>query len=259
MPGINAHPKEVLWHRVSKAALALLVGALLFSLLGLITTRDTKLLDREGVELEAEVVDKTNRRKSIDSELDRYYFLVMNVEPEGEAPRQERVMVDGFDYRKADVGDRLPVVYVPDRPGVIRLQSQSTRRQYDIFRLGLIMAAIAVFLLWRGAGDMASAVRAARNGSIRKARITGTVDTGGKANKGRKAKKEVPVIRLQWTDADGKSGQTEKNAADQLSAWTEGDEIAICTDPKTGRDWWVEDLCPGRSEGQSSNDQGTGQ
>ena len=34
MPGINAHPKEVLWHRVSKAALALLAGALLFSLLG---------------------------------------------------------------------------------------------------------------------------------------------------------------------------------------------------------------------------------
>ena len=54
----------------------------------------------------------------------------------------------------------------------IRLQSQ---RAYDIFRLGLILAGIAVFLLWRGAGHTASAIRAARSGTIRKARITSIV------------------------------------------------------------------------------------
>jgi len=60
------------------------------------------------------------------------------------------------------------------------------------------------------------------------------------------ALKMVPIIRLQWIDADGNSGQTDKNAADQHTAWTEGDQIDVCTDPKTGRDWWVEDLCPGQ-------------
>jgi hypothetical protein len=84
-----------------------------------------------------------------------------------------------------------------------------------------------------GAWRAASAVRAARGGEVREARVTAHARAGRRRGAPR---------RLAWRDARGQRGQSRPRSESALEPWPVGSVVVVYADPLTGRGWWEEDL-----------------
>ncbi len=94
---------------------------------------------------------------------------------------------------------------------------------------------IAGGLGWAGFGvwRAGSAVRAARQGEVREARVTAHARAGRRRGAPR---------RLSWCDARGRRGQSRPRPEGGLEPWPVGSVVVVYADPLTGRGWWEEDL-----------------
>ena len=154
-------------------------------------------------------------------------------DPETGAMRQDSEMLPPGAYDGVAVGDVLPFTFEYIREEEIVVQDEATDWALAPVLLGLgglIWAILAAWIGWAG-WLVASAWRAATDGEVREARVTGR----SFAPTGRQG-----AVRLGWTDAVGSTGQSLPGDGDLLPA--NGAVIVVYTDPVTGRGWWEGDL-----------------
>ncbi len=90
-------------------------------------------------------------------------------------------------------------------------------------------------LAWAGFGAMraTSALRAARRGEVREARVIAHARAGRRRGAPR---------RLAWRDARGQRGESRPRPEGALDHLPVGSVVVVYADPLTGRGWWEEDL-----------------
>lgn len=139
-------------------------------------------------------------------------------------------------YAGLQVGSRVHTSVEQTRSRTVLPETQDTggdtplRVMQAIMGLAGLAGAACVLTVGRG---VLSAIRAARDGEIREARVTAHHDANFHVNR-------VGMFRAEWTDATGQSGRSRLRA--QAALPPPGSVIVVCADPRTGRTWWTGDI-----------------
>ncbi|MCC5985862.1 MAG: hypothetical protein JJU42_16015 [Rhodobacteraceae bacterium] len=228
---------RLLWRLGALWVLFPLIFAVSFGGIGLYMLQQARLLDRYGIEGTAVIEDKYTRTgRDSDGRTTVTYYLSFTFRPEGGAPLSASESVQRGFYNQVREGDEIPIRYVAHRPELNEIEPGSSKLLGWVFGgIGLVAAVVSVGLagwMWR---RKLSVLRAARNGEVRQARVTGTRRTNVQKN-------NRQMYVLQWIDATGQDGESRMFPHDALSAYPAGSVIVVYVDPKTGRGWWEKDF-----------------
>ena len=228
---------RLLWRMGALWALFPVVFAVTFGTIGVLSLQEARLLDRHGIDGMAIIEDKfTRTRRDSEGRTTTDHYLAYTFTPEGSLPLSAQDTVGRNLYMQVRVGDDVPIRYVPHRPEVHEIDPGSAKVLGWIFGgigglAALISVGVAVWMWQR----KQSVLRAARQGEVRQARVTGLRRTNVTKN-------NHPMYVLQWVDAAGDGGVSRMRAQGDFADHPEGSVIVVYVDPKTGRSWWEEDF-----------------
>jgi hypothetical protein len=226
--------RQNMWLPLFPLFFAAVFGALALSMAG-----EARRFASEGVTAEAEVLDRERRtRTDSDGSRSTSYYVTYRFELPGGGTQTNRDSVGSGFYSSVRVGDRVPVVYLPSDPGISEIEPGSTQWLSRIFGLVAIVALGGTVGLgaWFGR-RCASALRAARHGEVREARVLSHQESNVTIN-GHK------MWRLYWRDARDRDGRSWLNRYDRLAGFPPNSRIVVYVDPQSGEAHWEEDLAP---------------
>lgn len=208
-----------------------LAAGLVFSLVGWALIGQANRLERQGVDAVA-VVTARDIRTETDRDGTRrtHHFVGYRFQPAAGQTVTARDRVARSTYDSVEVGQTVPVRYLPDDPSVSRLAAEGSGRGgavvLGLFGFLLLAGSLgATALLLRG---KLSAIRAARRGEVREAEVIDHVPTNVSVN-GR------TQYRYRWIDARREQGQS--GMMDFARLPDRGAVVRVYIDPVTGRGW----------------------
>jgi len=222
--------RHFIWLPVIPLLVAAVLGA--FALHEL---RTAELLDIYGIEAVATVVDRDIRRtRDSEGRTRTEYRILYRFQPATGPEITTRRSVSRTRYEAAPAGSEITVRYVGHDPTVNEIEAGSAA--WTGWILALVAAPFAAvglgLTVWIGRRK-ASLFRAARNGEVRQARVTGHLVSNTQVN-GR------TQYRMTWVDAGGTHGQSGLFGHERLPP--EGSVIVVYVDGRTGRSWWEEEF-----------------
>ncbi len=215
-----------------------LVFALAFGGVGIALSRDVMLLAREGVVVQAQIIDRQiETRRSSDGKTSTYYHVHYSYHPEERAdPITRRQTVSRTLYDRAQPGGQMPVTYAWSSPDRASIDLAHDRLGAWIFGgIGVVAALVSLGLGGWMIGRKRSVLRALRHGELREARVTGIRETNVRKN-------NVRQYVLDWVDATGATGSSMMDRFTRLSETPVGSVIRVYVDPRTGRGWWEDQV-----------------
>jgi hypothetical protein len=200
--------------------------------------RKASLLDEEVAEGVARITalhvgSDTNSRPGRESS--SAYSIIYEYEVDGETYEADQGINEEF-YQGLGVGDEIPVFYAPSEPRVSEVErGVAAGGAVWISIVALIFLAVAALLGWWRFRLVASAVRAGKSGAKRQAKVDEVKEAQSRIGSGRR-------VQVVWRKAKGGQHSSRRIAPDHAERWSPGGEIAVWTDPKTGREWSEADL-----------------
>ncbi len=193
--------------------------------------RSAATFERDGLTVEAQVIDKRIRRTTDDTD----YYVTLAYIVDGTTYRREHDVGSGF-YHDVEVGGSTPVRYLPSNPSVVEhypgeRQDAATTMQWIAGAIGLF----ALFNLWITGRRANRAVLARRYGYSSTAKVHEIIE---RRSKGRPTGKGYMVFRT----ADGPPQMTLDGDVERFLEIGEGAEIAVFVRGKTA--WWEGDTGP---------------
>lgn len=193
------------------------------------------LLERHGITVTGQVIDtQIIRRRNHDgaNSTDRYLIYSFHTLAGQEGRGRGAVSLSRFNA--SPIGTPIAVTYAEVDPSVSTLDPGAPRLSAWAFALGGAVAAIGAGVLgWVMLRLKRSALRAARRGEVRQARVR-ALSPGSLRVRGEQ------YYQMDWIDAAGQSGQSRNH---RLARLPERDAvIVVYVDPETGRGWWENDL-----------------
>ena len=230
------------WHLLWRLGLhwsaAMLCLGLGLAWLALNAVGNASLLARDGVEAQAQVIDKRFRpgRYSLERPRLPRYRLHLTYQPADHPAITAQLSVSRRLFDQARVGGVLPLRYSAADPYRFSIDPRRDRTNAALFGgLGLLVTVAGLGIGAPRARRAQSARRARHHGARRTARVTGL----------RKTHSLLPGPQrhaLHWEDATGQPGQSLPRPRRQLARYRRGREIEVCIDPVFGDAWWSEDL-----------------
>lgn len=218
-------------------SLLFMITALATGFFSYTSSINARLVASKGASVEAVLQDKRIRSGGTDSS-DSYLVEFATPEPDGVELGATNVSRDFFD--SVEIGDIVPVTYVPNRPGLIDVGDGALQDRARLLRVVTAVAVVAaVAWILYGIVRFMSALRAARSGEIREARLTSRTSAGSSRSGKRK---RIYRYRFNWTDTTGSDGTTLSWKETRVSGFRPGSRITVFVDAKTGRGWWRGDL-----------------
>lgn len=212
--------------------------ALLFGWLQREESENARLLYEYGVDAVATVVakDRTSQSGSGTTATRGYNYTVRyRFRADGEELVQDQAVNQDF-YARVSLDQEVPVRYVRTDPRISEVEpGVAAAAAIWIGVVAAIAALVALaFLLWRGR-LVRSALRAARHGELRTARVTAQVPSAIRVRRTR-------LHRLVWIDSKRVEGRSRAASPRRLAHQPVGSDILVFADPTNGRTWWAGDL-----------------
>lgn len=227
--------RQFAWAPVLMALVA--VGVTLFARE---MSREVRLLDRAGVETKGQVTGLVHdRRINSDGSTTHTYRLSYRFHTaDGETFRRSQTVSREL-YSSKVRGDAITVRYVPDQPGINRVEDEESL----LLRLALaggsgLLFVMAFPLAWVIWARCTAKLRAARRGERRQAQVLGWEALEVSGN-------DRPFFRMQWRDPTGLTGETWPMEAAIADAFPAGTTITVHVDPVTGAAYWEREILRG--------------
>lgn len=211
-----------------------LVFALVFTTAGAVFLNEARRMARDGLDTVA-VITHRNIRTSRDSDGNTrtHYRLHYIFNPTSDQHVEAAQDVSSRFYNSVQVGQEVPVRYLPYDPGRNALEPPGRVLPVVFLAIGLAASAITLSLVFVLGRNKLSLIRAARLGEVRQARVTGHEITNTQVN-GR------TQYRFGWLDAagaEGRSAMTDYRELPEIDS-----VVAVYIDPRSGRGWWEGDF-----------------
>lgn len=193
------------------------------------------LLERHGITVRGQVIEQQIiRRRTQDGANSADHYLIYSFRTLAGEEGRGRGAVSVSRFNSSPIGTPLDVTYAEVDPTVSTLDPGAPRLSALAFALGGAVAGIGAgvlgWVMWR---QKRSALRAARRGEVRQARVR-ALSPGSLRVRGEQ------YYQMDWIDAAGQSGQSRNHP---LARLPERDAvIVVYVDPETGRGWWENDL-----------------
>lgn len=216
---------------------------------------EARLLAEEGVDTVAQVTGK-ERRRHTDSDGNvsysyhlRYTFTTIA----GESIRGTQSVSRRL-HDSVGIGSRIPVRYVPSRPGLNRVEAEQTLPARLAMNIGSSLLLLgAGFVFWYLLGETRAMLRAVRHGHSGRAQVIAWKELQGKHSKSGKK----PWQMMEWRDhANNHRGKTWPKKPALAQAFPPGSEITVWYDPRGDRGFWEWEIWYWRPEARSGQDAG---
>ena len=214
--------------------LAVLPFAVLFTGLGIQSVSGSRALERNGLDSVAVIIDRRVRiRRDSDGHPRRSYRLQYSFTTATGQMVEGRQSVTRAFFNAVPVGQEVAVRYLPNDPGVNRVEHRGMAGDYLV--LGFGFAASVAFLIVTALvlREKASLIRAVRRGELREARVAAHEITTSTIN-------DRSLYRFVWVDAAGAEGRSAMHEFENLPALDS--IVTVYVDPRTGLSWWESDI-----------------
>jgi len=226
--------RQHVWVLLLPLAIGLVFGAVALS-----EGAKAQRLAQQGAVAMAEVIDRqAESRRDSEGRTQWTYYLTYRFDLPGGVTQTTRESVGQRFYNSVQRGDRLPVTYLPEDPGLSEIEPGSR-----LF-LSRVFGAVSILLLAVSMGGgawfwkrSAKILRAARHGEVREARVLSHEETNVSVNKRR-------MWRLHWRDATGSLGRSGLHRLEELAPHPSGSVIVVYVDPESGQAFWEEEIAP---------------
>jgi hypothetical protein len=211
-----------------------LIFGLVFGTVGAVLLNQAAVLERDGVDAVAVITHRSIRtERDRDGNSQTRYRLHYSFSPTSDQTVEGVQDVGNRFYNSVQVGQEVSVRFLPRDPGVNALEPPGRVMPAIFLAIGLIAEAVALLLVWVLGRNKLSLIRAARQGEVREARVTGHEPTNTIVN-GR------TQYRFLWLDAVGAAGRSAMTDYRDLPAVDS--VVTIYVDPRSGRGWWEGDF-----------------
>jgi hypothetical protein len=204
----------------------------LFVPLGLHELNKARLLDSDGIETRATVIDHaTHTSRSNNGTRRVSYSLTLRFADQQGTPRSTRIAVSSQTYQRLGIGSQTPLRYVASDPAITEVEPGDTRSDGLILSgagaLGALGLGLCLILFLRAT---AAQRRVLKTGERRTAWIVAHHPVG---------KARARTFAAEWSDGriTGRTRTLKEAALPAIGA-----AISVCLDPVGGKGWWVEDL-----------------
>lgn len=211
-----------------------LIIGLVFALMGAVFLGQARELARDGVEGVAVVTNREiHTRTDSDGNRTTRYLVSYRFQPTSDQTVRGESSVGRAYYTGVIVGQEVPVRFLPRDPGVSELEPGGVILPVIFIGVGGVLVAIGLGLGWFMLGNKLSALRAARHGEVREAKVTGHVPTNTQIN-------GQTQYRFEWVDAANQHGESTMMDFGALPA--PGAVLRVYIDPRSGRGWSEQDF-----------------
>ncbi len=196
---------------------------------------DANLLRQHGVTVPGQIINReVTRRRSTDGPNATNYYVTYGFRTLAGQEARGREEVSISRYNALLIGSPVAVTYAEVDPSVSTLTPGARRFSGWLLAAGGVLAGLgAVVLGWVMVKQKRSALRAARDGELRQARVSAL-------NPGSLRVKGEQYYQMQWIDAAGQTGQSRSYPMAKLPP--RDAVIVVYVDPVTGKGWWENDL-----------------
>ena len=222
--------RHYLWVPLIPAAVA---AVFLTLAAGRFATAD--LLERHGVTVTGQVIDtEIIRRRNQNGANSTDHYLIYSFRTLAGEEGRGRGGVSISRFNASPIGTPIAVTYAEVDPSISTLDPSEPRLSAWDFAVGGAVASIGAGVLgWVMLRLKRSALRAARRGEVRQARVR-ALSPGSLRVRGEQ------YYQMEWIDAAGQTGQSRNHPLARLPQREA--VIVVYVDPETGRGWWENDL-----------------
>lgn len=212
-----------------------LIMAVILLMVGSAQRETADALDNTGVQVNATVLNaRSSQQRDPDGTMQTRYRLQVRFAPQLGDPVEGWHDVNRATFETAEIGEILPIRYLPADPRTIEFSEGSTRRSGWLFSLvGSVFLIASLGAGYAFGRHIPSARRAQLSQQRRRASVQAHENSGIKLG-------DTHLHRMIWADDLGDTGQSRARKPGDLPRI--GESIMLRVDPKTDRGWWEGDL-----------------
>jgi len=241
MPSVHASPFQVMKKTYLWTVPVLLSLALIFGGISFMSARTAQALETRGIIVDGTITNR-ERRESRDSDGNRTvrYYVSYRFSPLQGPTISRRVRTNASYYNTVQIGQRIAIRYLPDRPQTHEFRIGSYRWRAEDNRTYALLALFAAVAAGLYFGIKAAPLlRALSLGETRRAVVIRHIEKPRMRNTG--ARKG----RIVWRDEAGQEGTSGPVRMVEVRGHPVGTRISVVVDRISGQGWWEEELAGG--------------